>query len=209
MTAIRTEPRKSGLFLTATARHQCRSRFPIRVIDISTHRCRIEVLSGSILEEPIWLTIANLGPQLCRVAWSVGDFAEAIFERPLSPPVLEGLLTSGTSDPNATVAELRNLAARTRDLALRNCAQADLLQLSRDCAIGGLVLGLQAATKVALSSGSPRLTGAMVRREPEFCGSEPGFSFSASFSSSRGRVDKLHSGAVSELAVSAACQRRG
>src|SRR5262249_20162957 len=65
---------RSALRLTATMREGSKSRVQARVIDISTHGCRIECTSTAVADAWIWLSIAGLETQYCRVVWHCQEF---------------------------------------------------------------------------------------------------------------------------------------
>ena len=70
--------------LNATIREPGRSRVGVRVIDMSTHGCRIESTSGTSPDTWVLLSIAGLETQYCRVAWACHEFAGLEFATPLS-----------------------------------------------------------------------------------------------------------------------------
>jgi len=121
-----------------------RSRVKVRVIDMSPRGCRIEC--GSTVEDDswIWLGIAGLETQYCRVVWHAGEFIGLEFEKPLSDAVFDRLLDQA-SLPDDEIDELRNIASRTHKLARQ--AEDDkialLAELSRKCAVDALVEGLR------------------------------------------------------------------
>ena len=88
----RRRANRAALRLSATMREAGRSRVQARLIDISTHGCRVECASGASAETWIWLSIAGLETQYCRVVWRHQEFAGLEFVTPLAEPVLERLL---------------------------------------------------------------------------------------------------------------------
>src|SRR6478672_1936830 len=60
---------RAALSLTATMREGSRSKVQVRIIDISTHGCRIECTSAVSVDANVWLTIPGLENQYCRVVW--------------------------------------------------------------------------------------------------------------------------------------------
>ncbi len=134
-----------ALRLTATMRDGRNSRVRARVIDMSTHGCRIECTAPVDDDSWIWLSIASLETQYCRVVWHCQEFIGLQFEKPLSEAVFEKLLADQGQLPETTIKELRSIASRTHWLARQ--AQDDdiaiLADLSRKCAIDGLVEGLR------------------------------------------------------------------
>ena len=134
-----------ALRLTATMRDGRNSRVRARVIDMSTHGCRIEC--STVVEDGswIWLGIAGLETQYCRVVWHCQEFVGLEFERPLSEAVFERLLADQGQLPETAIKELRSIASRTHWLA-RQAADDDiaiLADLSRKCAVDAVVEGLR------------------------------------------------------------------
>jgi hypothetical protein len=141
----RRRAHRTALRLTATMRDGAKSRVKARVIDISTHGCRIEC--STVVEDGswIWLGIAGLETQYCRVVWHCQEFVGLEFERPLSEAVFEKLLADQGQLPETAIKELRSIASRTHWLA-RQAADDDiaiLADLSRKCAVDAVVEGLR------------------------------------------------------------------
>ena len=78
----RRRAERAALRLNATMREAGRGRVTARVIDISTHGCRIEAGSGASVETWLWLSIAGLETQYCRVVWRCQEFAGLEFATP-------------------------------------------------------------------------------------------------------------------------------
>jgi hypothetical protein len=144
----RTERRRANraaLNLSATMREGTRSKAQVRVIDISTHGCRIECSSQVTADSKIWLAIGGLENQYCRVVWHCQEFVGIEFEKPLAEAVLDKLLKDHAQITEKAVKDLRNIATRTHWLA----RQADddqihiLAELSRQCAVDALVEGFR------------------------------------------------------------------
>jgi len=134
-----------GLRLTATMRDGTKSRVRVRVIDMSTHGCRIECSSSVDDDSWIWLSIAGLETQFCRVAWHCQEFVGLEFEKPLSEAVFERLLQDQGQLPEGAINDLRSIASRTHWLA-RQAEDSDiaiLAELSRKCAVDAVVEGLR------------------------------------------------------------------
>jgi hypothetical protein len=134
-----------ALRLTATMRDGRSSRVRARVIDMSTNGCRIECTAPVEDDTWIWLSIAGLETQYCRVVWHCEEFIGLEFERPLSDAVFNKLLADQGQLPETTIKELRSIASRTHWLA-RKANDDDiaiLAELSRKCAVDGLVEGLR------------------------------------------------------------------
>jgi hypothetical protein len=143
-----TDRRRTGrtaLRLTATMREGSKSRVQARVIDISTHGCRIECTSSVAADAWIWLSIAGLETQYCRVAWHCQEFVGLEFGKPLSEAVFERLLADHEQLPETAINDLRKIASRTHWLARQAGDQdiAILADLSRKCAEEAVVEGLR------------------------------------------------------------------
>ena len=143
-----TDRRRTGrtaLRLTATMREGSKSRVQARVIDISTHGCRIECTSSVAADAWIWLSIAGLETQYCRVAWHCQEFVGLEFGKPLSEAVFERLLADHEQLPESAINDLRKIASRTHWLARQAGDQdiAILADLSRKCAEEAVVEGLR------------------------------------------------------------------
>jgi hypothetical protein len=141
----RRRAERIALRLTATMRDGTRSRVKVRVIDMSTNGCRIECSSSVDDDSWVWLSIAGLENQFCRVVWHAHEFIGLEFERPLSEAVFEKLLADQGQMPDTAIKELRSIATRTHWLA-RQAEDADiaiLADLSRKCAEDAVIEGLR------------------------------------------------------------------
>jgi hypothetical protein len=135
---------RNALRLNATIREPGRSRTGARVIDISTHGCRIEALPGASAESWILLSIAGLVTQYCRVVWSCLEFAGVEFAFPLSEAVLDRLLQDHGQLSETAIGELRAIATRTQRLSAQEDGERrTLTDLSRKCAVDAVVEGLR------------------------------------------------------------------
>jgi hypothetical protein len=141
----RRRANRAALSLTATMREGSRSKVQVRVIDISTHGCRIECSSTVDDGTCVWLSIAGLENQYCRVVWHCQEFVGVEFEKPLADAVLARLVDDQKQLPEKAIADLRNIANRTHSLATK----ADvgdihiLAELSRKCAVDAVVEGFR------------------------------------------------------------------
>lgn len=138
-----------ALRLTATLRDGTRSRVKVRVIDMSTHGCRIECTTNVEDDSWVWLSIAGLENQFCRVAWHHQEYVGLEFEKPLSDAVFDGLLAEQGELPETAIKDLRSIASRTHWLA-RQASDSDiaiLADLSRKCAVDAVVEGLRRGSK--------------------------------------------------------------
>jgi hypothetical protein len=143
--AERRRASRTALSLSATMREGSRSKVQVRVIDISTHGCRVQCTSAVTNDSQVWLSIAGLENQYCKVIWHCQEFVGLEFEKPLATAVLDRLLKEQKNTSEATIGELREIATRTHWLA----TQADvadihiLAQISRQCAVDAVVEGFR------------------------------------------------------------------
>lgn len=141
----RRRAERAALRLSATMREAGRGRMGVRIIDISTHGARIEATNVPPAESWVWLSIAGLETQYCRVVWRAQEFAGLEFVTPLAEPVLERLLQDQSQLTETTIAELRDIANRTHRLAT-NQGGSDtetLAELSKKCAVEAIIEGLR------------------------------------------------------------------
>jgi hypothetical protein len=152
----RRRANRAALRLSATMREAGRSRVQARLIDISTHGCRIECASGASSDTWVWLSIAGLETQYCRVVWRHQEFAGLEFVTPLAEPVLERLLSDQHQLSEASINELRDIASRTHRLANKDKnTDAELLaELSDKCAVEAVIEGLRLGEAEAQSNNS-------------------------------------------------------
>ena len=136
---------RAGLRLSATIREPGRSRVGVRVIDISTHGCRIEAQSGVSADAWVLLSIAGLETQYCRVVWRAHEFAGIEFATPLNEAVFERLLADQSQLSEKSIGELRDIANRTHRLATINASKDSdtLVELSSKCAADAVVEALR------------------------------------------------------------------
>jgi hypothetical protein len=141
----RRRVRRAALRLNATVREPGRSRIGVRLIDISTHGCRIESNGGMSADSSLLLSIAGLETQYCRIAWCCEQFAGLEFASPLAEPVLENLLRDHQSQTESTIGELREIADRTHRLASSHAGSGteSLAELSKECTVDALVEALR------------------------------------------------------------------
>jgi hypothetical protein len=136
---------RTALRLSATMREANRSKVEARLIDISTHGCRVEAISSASPDSWLWLTIAGLETQYCRVVWHCDEFVGLEFETPLAEAVLDRLLQDHEGMSETSIQELRDIAARTHRLA---ASQPDaeiqrLAELSNRCAVEAVIEGFR------------------------------------------------------------------
>ena len=141
----RRRANRAALSINATMREGSRTKVQVRVLDISTHGCRVECTSAVPVDACVWLSIPGIENQYCRVVWHCQEFVGLEFEKPLSAAVFDRLLKEQEQLAENTIAELRDIANRAHWLA----TQADiadihiLAELSRKCAVDAAVEGLR------------------------------------------------------------------
>lgn len=141
----RRRANRAALRLSATMREPGRGRVAVRLIDISTHGCRIEATSGANADSWVLLSIAGLETQYCRIVWHCQEFAGLEFATPLAEAVLDRLLEDQKNLSEKVISELRDIANRTHRLATKH-PHADtqtLSELSKKCAVEAVVEGLR------------------------------------------------------------------
>ena len=148
---------RAALRLSATMREAGRGRTSVKVIDISTHGCRIEASTGASADSWLWLSIAGLETQYCRVVWRFQEFAGLEFATPLAEAVLERLLQDTKQVSEATISELRDIAYRTHRLATHQKENdtETLVELSNKCAVEALIEALKLGESQS-GEGNPR-----------------------------------------------------
>jgi hypothetical protein len=135
---------RTALRLNATIREPGRSRTNARVIDISTHGCRVEASLNASADTYLLLSIAGLETQYCRVAWSCHEFVGIEFAAPLAEPVLERLLAQQNQISEVAIGDLRSIANRAHHLSVQESGDRQTLtELSRTCAVEAIVEGLR------------------------------------------------------------------
>ncbi|HEU0285365.1 MAG TPA: PilZ domain-containing protein [Sphingomicrobium sp.] len=141
----RRRSNRAALRLSATMREAGRGRIGVRVIDMSTHGCRVETTSAISAETWIWLSIAGLETQYCRVVWRHQEFAGLEFATPLADAVFDRLLQDQNQLSENTISELRDIANRTHRLAAKEdgADKESLVELSKKCAVEAVVEGLR------------------------------------------------------------------
>lgn len=136
---------RTAVRLGATIQEKGGAAVEVRLIDLSTHGCRIEVASGLSPAESLSLGIAGIKPQQCRLVWQCAEFVGLEFTKPLSVAVLDALLEDQQQLSEAAIGDLRDIAERTFRLA-RQQPDADipiLAEISRNCAVEAIVEGLK------------------------------------------------------------------
>ena len=143
----KVERRRSAriaLHLDATMRDGSR-KAPARVLDMSTHGCRIECSTIVADDSWVFLGIEGLQNQRARVIWHCEEFIGLEFETPVNDAVFERLLQSRQQLPDKAIRDLRSIASRTQWLA-RQAGEEDiaiLADISRQCAEHAVVEGLR------------------------------------------------------------------
>ena len=142
--AERRRAARIALHLDATMRDGSR-KAPARVLDMSTHGCRIECSTIVADDSWVWLGIEGLQNQRARVAPQCEEFMGMDFETPLNDAVFERLVQSQRQLPDKAIRDLRSIASRTQWLA-RQAGEEDiaiLADISRQCAEHAVVEGLR------------------------------------------------------------------
>jgi PilZ domain-containing protein len=141
---------RAALHLSATLRDGTR-KAPARVIDMSTHGCRVECSTVVADGSWVWLGIDGLQNQRCRVVWHCEEYVGLEFETALSDAVFERLLQSQQELTESSIRELRNIASRTHFLARKAGDNdiANLAEISRQCAENAVVEGLRLTKRSA------------------------------------------------------------
>jgi hypothetical protein len=156
-------------------REQRKSRSVVHIVDMSPFGCRVELPCGSLAEPWVWLSIAGLETQYCRVAWQENGFAGLEFAAPIGGAVLESLMAPHKKVPERYIIRLREIAARSSRIALQVVEPKrakPLLDFSRECAEWAAIHGLQlgGASKVEQPEQlvAAGLTSSLIRRtEPQ------------------------------------------
>ena len=113
---------------------------------MSTHGCRVECPSVVADDSWVWLGIAGLETQRCRVAWHCEEFVGLEFETPLSEAVFDRLLQDQKQLPENAIQELRGIAEPDATGWRGRASDADiaiLAEISRQCAENAVVEGLR------------------------------------------------------------------
>ena len=127
-----------AISLSASLRERGRSAFSVRLVDISTTGCRIELWSDLPADSWVWLKLPGLEPRYSRLAWCRGGFAGVEFEAPLHEAVVDVLAGIDRVPTDAELAELRRISERCRALASglepeEDESAAELIALAADC----------------------------------------------------------------------------
>ena len=148
---------RAALRLSATIREPGRSRTQVRLIDMSTHGCRVEATSGPSTDTWVLLSIAGLETQYCRVVWQIHEFAGLEFATPIAEAVLDRLLDDQQSLPESAIGELRSIAHRAHRFASAEAdADSELAELSRKCAVEAVLEGFRLTESKAPPPGGSR-----------------------------------------------------
>jgi hypothetical protein len=170
MTTVAASPerrrgRRIALALSATVREQRKSRAVVQIVDMSPFGCRVELPCGALAERWVWLSIAGLETQYCRVAWQENDFAGLEFATALSDAALEHLLAPHKKLSERLIIRLREIAARTSRMASqgKNPDRAKpLLDFSRDCAESAAIHGLQLGRASKVQQPEPLVVAGLI-----------------------------------------------
>jgi hypothetical protein len=125
-----------AVHLEASLRQRGSSRSPVRILDLSTHGCRLELITSVGSESCVWLYLPGLSAQFCRVAWSHDSFAGLQFSAPLHQSVVDQLIVANRLLDPAEITQLRSIAIRCHLLAARatyDVHARELSQLAAHC----------------------------------------------------------------------------
>jgi hypothetical protein len=131
-----------AISLAASVRERSRAAFSVTMVDLSTHGCRIELMSDLEPGAWIWLKLPGLEARYSRVAWCRGCFAGIEFEVPLHEAVVDCLVALDYVPSENELEQLRRISARCRALASNPPVRTDeetigeLLALARYCEDG-------------------------------------------------------------------------
>lgn len=136
---------RTALRLAATIRQPGRGRIAARILDISTHGCRIEATTSAAAGTWVLLSVAGLETQYCRIAWHCQEFSGLEFATPLAEPVLERLLQDQHCLSENVIRDLREIARRAHSLSAnrKEPGAEALAQLSRQCSVDAMVEALR------------------------------------------------------------------
>jgi len=141
----RRRANRAALNLSATLREGSRSKVQARLMDISTHGCRVECTTPVSDDSCVWLNITGLEAQYCRVVWHCQEFVGLEFEKPLAQSVLDRLLSNNQQLTEKAIKDLRGIAARSHWLA-RQAGDQDihiLAEMSREAAVDAVLEGFR------------------------------------------------------------------
>ncbi len=148
---------RTALRLSASIREPGRSRVGAKLIDISTHGCRIEATTGTSADTWIMLSIVGLETQYCRIVWHCHEFAGVEFANPLAETVLDKLLADQSQLSETAISELRSIANRAHRLSTQETGDRQTLtELSRKCAVDAVVEGLRLGETKQVKGGGSR-----------------------------------------------------
>ena len=126
-----------AISLTASLRERGRSAFSVRLVDISTLGCRIELWSDLPAGSWVWLKLPGLEPRYSRLAWCRGGFGGVEFEAPLHESVVDILAAIDRVPTDSELEDLRRISRRCRELASKLEPDEEeasaLIALAADC----------------------------------------------------------------------------
>lgn len=140
----RRRARRFALRLSAMVRERGRGRIPIRVIDISTNGCRIELSCGLLVGTWVWLSIAGLETLYTKIVWCHEGFAGLEFTTPISEAVLDTLMKQQDRTSEDDIKQLRDIARRVHRTSAHatESTSEGVAELYRDCITGAISDGL-------------------------------------------------------------------
>jgi hypothetical protein len=140
--AERRRAPRLALTLAASVRERGRPAFSVTMVDLSTHGCRIELMSDLEPDTWIWFKLPGLEARYSRIAWCRGCFAGIEFETPLHEAVVDCLVALDYVPSQPELEQLRRISARCRAIASNPPVRTDqeticeLLALARYCEDG-------------------------------------------------------------------------
>ena len=143
--ADRRRAPRAGLRLSATIREPGRSRTGVKVIDISTHGCRVEAPPAHRPDTWVMLSIAGLEAQYCRIVWRAHEFAGLEFATRSPRRCSSACCRTRASCPRQSIGDLRDIANRMHRLGTVETSKdsGTLVDLSSKCAADAVVEGLR------------------------------------------------------------------
>lgn len=73
-------------------RERQRHESPARLVDISAHGCRVELLSKVNIGDTVWVRLPGIQPICARVQWADEYLAGLHFENPIHSAVLRAIV---------------------------------------------------------------------------------------------------------------------
>ena len=134
----RRQAARFALRVSASLRERGRARMPIRLIDLSSHGCRIETLAEHPLSSWLWVYVSGLEAQYARVVWRRDRYAGLEFYAPLHEGLLNRVLETNDHLTEADLRHLQEISDHSGQIAIADGkvpVDGDLAALSRDCEV--------------------------------------------------------------------------